>query len=82
MQLGKEGEVYNIGANSEMKNIEIANIIIKNLNKSSSLIQHVEDRLGHDQRYAINSNKINKSLGWSPKMNFEKTLIDLIQGME
>ena len=82
MESGKTGEIFNIGANNEMRNIDIANIILKSLNKPSSLIQHVEDRLGHDQRYAINANKIKKSLGWSPKMNFEKTLIDLIQGTE
>jgi dTDP-glucose 4,6-dehydratase len=76
---GKEGEFYNIGGNNEKKNIEITEIILDSLNKSKSLIKFVEDRLGHDRRYAIDSTKIQQELGWSPQTQFEdgiKTTID------
>jgi dTDP-glucose 4,6-dehydratase len=52
---GREGEVYNIGANNELPNIEIVKIILKRLNKPESLIKFVVDRPGHDRRYAIDS---------------------------
>ncbi|KZX11486.1 dTDP-glucose 4,6-dehydratase [Methanobrevibacter filiformis] len=68
---GKIGEVYNIGGNNEKENIEIVKLILKYLDKSESLINYVEDRLGHDRRYAIDSSKIQKELGWKPKYTFE-----------
>jgi dTDP-glucose 4,6-dehydratase len=76
---GKEGEVYNIGGNNERTNLEITEIILNTLDKPKSLIKFVEDRLGHDRRYAIDSTKIQEELGWQPEMNFEngiKTTID------
>ena len=69
---GKEGEVYNIGGNNEKTNLEITEIILNALDKPRSLIKFVEDRLGHDRRYAIDSAKIQEELGWTPEMNFEK----------
>lgn len=74
LENGKSGEVYNIGANQEMKNIEIVKLILKKLNKPESLIEFVKDRPGHDRRYAIDSTKIQKELGWKPKRNFEEAL--------
>ncbi len=75
---GKVGEVYNIGASTEMTNIEIVKLILAKLGKDESLIEYVQDRLGHDRRYAIDSSKIKKELGWSPKYDFanamEKTI--------
>ncbi|RAP33419.1 dTDP-glucose 4,6-dehydratase [Candidatus Marinamargulisbacteria bacterium SCGC AG-410-N11] len=68
---GKEGEVYNIGGNKEVKNIDIVKIILNKLNKPDSLIKFVQDRKGHDFRYAIDFSKIKKQLNWSPKANFE-----------
>ncbi len=68
---GKVGEVYNVGGNNEMRNIDIVCLICNKLNKSESLITYVEDRKGHDLRYAIDASKINKELGWSPKTKFE-----------
>ncbi len=76
---GKEGEVYNIGGNNEKTNLEITEIILNALDKPESLIKFVEDRLGHDRRYAIDSSKIQQELGWEPQMDFEqgiKTAID------
>jgi dTDP-glucose 4,6-dehydratase len=78
LEKGKVGEVYNIGASTEMPNIEIVKLILSKLGKDESLIEYVEDRLGHDRRYAIDSSKIKNELGWSPKYNFanamEKTI--------
>jgi dTDP-glucose 4,6-dehydratase len=76
---GKDGEVYNIGGNNEKTNIEIVKLILKNLNKSENLIKYVEDRLGHDRRYAIDSSKIRKELGWKPKYTFETGISETIQ---
>lgn len=69
---GEAGEKYNIGANEEKQNIDIAKLILKQLNKPESLIHFVEDRKGHDYRYAINSDKIRNNLGWYPKVKFEE----------
>lgn len=67
---GIDGEVYNIGGNNEKTNLEVAKLILKELNKSEKLITFVTDRLGHDKRYAIDASKI-KALGWKPKYKFE-----------
>lgn len=68
---GELGEVYNVGGNNEKANIEIVKRIIKTLGKSENLITYVEDRLGHDRRYAIDNTKITTELGWAPKYTFE-----------
>jgi len=75
----KIGKSYNIGGNNEINNNEIANILISKLDEklnrkkgeSIKLIKYVNDRLGHDRRYAIDSSKIENELGWSPKYTFE-----------
>ena len=71
---GKAGEVYNIGGNNEVQNIDIVKMICKALDKPESLIEFVTDRKGHDLRYAIDSSKIQKELGWSPATKFEDGL--------
>ena len=68
---GEVGEIYNIGGNNEKKNIELIKLIIKELGKDESLITHVQDRLGHDRRYAIDNTKITAELGWKPLYTFE-----------
>jgi dTDP-glucose 4,6-dehydratase len=68
---GKVGEVYNVGGNSEQKNIDVVKIILRGLGKPESLITFVTDRLGHDRRYAIDARKIERELGWRPKHTFE-----------
>lgn len=68
---GRIGEVYNIGGNNEKTNLEITEIILKALGKSPDLISYVEDRLGHDRRYAIDAKKIKTELNWEPKVDFE-----------
>ena len=71
---GKIGEVYNIGGNCEKQNIEIVKFILDYLEKPYSLIEYVEDRLGHDRRYAVDSSKMLNLLDWLPKNNFETCL--------
>lgn len=75
---GKVGEVYNIGGNCERRNIDIVNLILDRLGKDRSLIKFVEDRKGHDLRYAIDSGKMRRELGWSPAYSFEKGLDETI----
>ena len=67
---GSIGEVYNIGGHNEMANIDIVKFICKELGKSESLIAYVEDRKGHDMRYAIDPAKIHSELGWFPETKF------------
>lgn len=69
---GREGEVYNIGGHNEKTNLEITRIILSAMGKDESSISFVEDRLGHDRRYAIDNTKIHTQLGWSPSLTFEE----------
>lgn len=69
LKFGKAGEVYNAGGPEELCNIEVIGAILDKLNKPRNLINFVEDRLGHDLRYSLSSEKINK-LGWEPKYLF------------
>ncbi len=73
LEKGKIGETYNIGGGNEIANIELAKKIISLLGKKESLIQFVEDRKGHDRRYALDCKKTN-ALGWKPENEFEKAL--------
>lgn len=68
---GKVGEVYNVGGHNEKRNIDIVRIICQELGKPESLIVNVEDRKGHDRRYAIDPAKIHRELGWLPETKFE-----------
>ena len=68
---GKVGEVYNVGGHNEKRNIDIVRIMWQELGKPESLIVHVEDRKGHDRRYAIDPAKIHRELGWLPETKFE-----------
>ena len=84
---GLIGETYLVGANDQKKNIEILNIIINTADKllqrqngfSRNLIRFVEDRPGHDKRYAIDSKKISNHLGWKPKISFEHGILKTIE---
>lgn len=71
---GKNGEVYNIGGHNELKNIDIVRAICRELGKPESLITYVEDRRGHDKRYAIDPSKIHAELGWLPETRFSDGL--------
>ncbi len=71
---GREGEVYNVGGRSEMRNIDIVRLICRELDKPESLITFVTDRKGHDMRYAIDPTKLHDELGWLPETRFEDGL--------
>lgn len=79
LHLGKIGEVYNIGANNERNNLFIVGKILDCLDKDESLIEFVDDRLGHDVRYAIDATKIREELGWRPSYKFEEGIEETIR---
>ena len=76
---GKPGEVYNIGADNEINNLEIARLILSFFKKDNSWIEFIVDRPGHDRRYSIDSSKIRKELNWRPKYNFKKSFNETMQ---
>ena len=69
---GRLGEVYNIGGHNEKTNLEITHLILEAMGKDESSIEYVQDRLGHDRRYAISNDKISSELGWKPSVTFEQ----------
>lgn len=79
---GKVGEIYNIGGNNEWKNIDLIKKLCEIMDRqlgraegeSEKLITFIKDRPGHDLRYAIDSSKLQKELGWKPSVNFEEGL--------
>lgn len=79
LEKGREGEVYNIGGVNERPNIEVLKLLLEILNKPTSLLCHVEDRPGHDRRYAIDSTKIRTELGWEPLVSFEEGLASTVR---
>ncbi|MCX7701753.1 MAG: dTDP-glucose 4,6-dehydratase [Gemmataceae bacterium] len=78
-QRGRVGEVYNLGGNCEKTNLEMTHLLLELLGKPTSLIEHVPDRPGHDRRYAIDSSKAQRELGWSPTIPLETGLRQTIK---
>ena len=78
LQNGKKGSAYNISSDNEIDNITIIKKILTIMKKPVEMIEYVNDRPGHDFRYSMNSLKIRKELGWSPKISFEKGLKNTI----
>lgn len=78
MHQGKPGDVYNVGGHNEKTNIEIVRLILAHLGKQETLIKYVQDRLGHDRRYAIDATKLISELGWQPKYTFETGIKETI----
>ena len=76
---GSIGEIYNVGGNNEWRNIDIVKLVLKLLDKPESLISFVQDRLGHDRRYAIDSTKIRRELNWQPTYTFEHGIRQTVQ---
>jgi dTDP-glucose 4,6-dehydratase len=74
LRRGRAGRVYNVGGNSERENIEVVRSLLDILNKPHSLIAFVQDRPGHDRRYAIDPSRIRDELGWTPSIGFEEGL--------
>ena len=75
---GQKGEIYNVSAGNEIPNIEIIKIILSLLNKDDSLIEHVEDRKGHDIRYSLDSKKI-REMGWKPQIEIKEGLNNTVK---
>jgi dTDP-glucose 4,6-dehydratase len=77
LEKGTIGEVYNIGGGNERRNVEITRRILERLGKPRSLVRHVDDRPGHDRRYALDCDRL-RALGWAPRAPFERALDDTI----
>lgn len=75
---GRAGEIYNIGGNCSLPNIEVVRRILRALHKPDSLMKTVTDRPGHDRRYAISSEKLMQETGWAPQMTFDQGLAETI----
>ena len=79
IQKGKIGETYCVGGNAEKTNLEITKIILEEMGRGEEMIEYVEDRKGHDLRYAIDFSKIKNELGWEPSISFEEGIKETIQ---
>jgi dTDP-glucose 4,6-dehydratase len=79
MRKGRAGEVYNVGARNERRNLEVAESVLDALGKPRSLLKFVKDRPGHDRRYAIDPAKIERELGWRPRETWETGLAKTIR---
>ncbi len=77
-RLGKPGEVYNFGGRCEKANLHLTQTLLELLGKPKSLIKYVQDRLGHDRRYAIDCTKAERELAWAPQVTFEQGLAETI----
>lgn len=75
---GRVGEVYNLGGHSEKHNIDLVKLVLQQMGKSDGLIEFVADRKGHDLRYAIDSTKVEKELGWQRSYTFEQGIHETI----
>ena len=79
LEKGTPGEVYNVGADRELTNLELTRRIIAACGKDEGFIEYVKDRPGHDRRYAIDSTKVRTELGWTPEHSFEEALAQTVQ---
>ena len=79
---GDAGEIYNVGGHNERSNIDVVRTILRLLGKEEELISYVEDRKGHDRRYAIDPAKIGRDLGWQPETSFEDGIRSTIRWYE
>ena len=79
---GREGEIYNIGGNRSLPNLEVVQRVLELTRKPESLIQYVTDRPGHDRRYALSSEKLMRETGWKPETDFETGLARTIDWYE
>jgi len=79
LERGRAGEVYNVGGGSEQPNLDVVRLVLRTLGKPESLIRFVADRPGHDRRYAIDSSKLRRELGWAPRQGFPEGLADTVR---
>ncbi len=78
LERGRAGEVYNIGGDSERENLTVVREILRLVGRGEELIRYVQDRPGHDRRYAIDAGKIHSELGWRPRHSFEQGLAQTV----
>ncbi len=76
---GGAGEIYNIGGNCSLPNLEVVRRILEATGKPQGLITRVADRPGHDRRYALTNGKLTRETGWEPRVNFERGLLDTVE---
>jgi dTDP-glucose 4,6-dehydratase len=79
LRKGRDGEIYNIGGNRSLPNLDVVRKVLALTGKPETLIQYVTDRLGHDRRYALTSDKLTRETGWQPEMDFETGLAEAIE---
>jgi dTDP-glucose 4,6-dehydratase len=79
LEKGREGEIYNIGGNRSLPNLEVVHKVLQLTGKPESLIEYVKDRPGHDRRYALSSEKLMHETGWAPVTQFETGLAETIE---
>jgi len=75
---GRAGEAYNLGGGNERQNLQVARAVLAACGRTESLIKFVQDRPGHDRRYALDASKARRDLGWSPEVPFEKGLLETV----
>jgi len=76
---GKKGEVYNFGGGCELQNVDITHKVLEAFGMGKEMIEYVEDRKGHDRRYAVDYSKATKCLDWQPEIGFEEGLAETVQ---
>lgn len=74
-----EDQVYNIGGRAEMRNIDVVRLLLRELGRPESLITYVNDRLGHDRRYAMDNTRISTHLGWELRYTFERGIRETVR---
>jgi len=79
LERGRAGEVYNIGGGTEQRNLDLVKLLLRAVGKPETLIRFVEDRPGHDRRYAIDPSKVRTQLGWTPRRTFQQGLEATVQ---
>ena len=79
LEKGRAGEVYNVGGNCSLPNLEVVRRILKAAGKPETLMTYVTDRPGHDRRYALTNDKLKRDAGWRPQVNFDEGLAATIQ---
>jgi dTDP-glucose 4,6-dehydratase len=78
LERGEPGRVYNVGGPDELPNIEVVRRILELTGRDESLIEHVEDRLGHDRRYSLSADRISEELGWEAAVRFDEGIADTV----
>jgi len=72
LEKGEPGSIYNVSAGAPQNNLTVVRAILRHLDKPETLIQCVQDRPGHDRRYALDSSKLRRELGWAPQVSFDE----------